>query len=123
MLVGEHAEMIFGSHVVLFSTDADADRTFLTDVLGLGSVDAGGGWLIIGLPPAEAAVHPADAPSAELYFMCDDLSTEMRNLTDRGVECSEVENARWGSVTMIRLPGGGNVGLYQPTHLTMVGRK
>src|SRR6266487_1084117 len=112
--------MIFGSHVVLFSTDADADRAFLTEVLGFEYVDAGGGWLIVGLPPAEAAIHPADTPGAELYFMCNDLAAEIRGLADRGVQCSEVENARWGSVTKIRLPGGGEVGLYQPTHPTMV---
>jgi catechol 2,3-dioxygenase-like lactoylglutathione lyase family enzyme len=112
--------MIYGSHVILSSSDADADRAFLADVLGFEHVDAGGGWLIFGLPPAEAAVHPADAPGAELYLMCDDLATEMRALEAKGVQCSEVEEARWGSVTKIRLPGGGQVGLYQPRHASMV---
>jgi catechol 2,3-dioxygenase-like lactoylglutathione lyase family enzyme len=114
--------VIFGAHVILFSRDAEADRAFLADVLGFGHVDAGGGWLIFALPAAEAAVHPADAPSAELYLMCEDLDAEMRRLSDRGVVCSDVENARWGSVTKVRLPGGGEVGLYQPTHPTMVDR-
>lgn len=114
--------MIFGSHVVLFSTDADADRTFLERVFGLEHLDAGGGWLIFDLPPAEAAVHPSDVGGAQLYFMCDDLEVEMRRLAEIGVQCSAIENARWGSVTMIRLPGGGDVGLYQPTHPTMVER-
>jgi catechol 2,3-dioxygenase-like lactoylglutathione lyase family enzyme len=112
--------MIYGSHLVLFSADADADRAFLADVLGFENVDAGGGWLIFGLPPAEAAVHPAETPGAELYFMCDDLVSEMQTLTEKGVEFSEVQEERWGSVTKIRMPGGGEVGLYQPRHEAMV---
>ena len=110
--------MIFGAHVVLFSADADADRAFLADVLGFDSVDAGGGWLIFALPPAEAAVHPAESPAAELYLMCDDVEAEMRSLAGQGVVCSAIEEARWGSVTKIPLPGGGEVGLYQPKHPT-----
>jgi catechol 2,3-dioxygenase-like lactoylglutathione lyase family enzyme len=117
---GQNAGVIYGSHVVLFSSDADADRAFLADVLGFEHVDAGGGWLIFGLPPAEAAVHPADAAGAELYLMCDDLETEMRALAEKGVQCSDVEEARWGSITKIRLPGGGEVGLYQPRHAAIV---
>lgn len=78
--------------------------------------------MIFALPAAEVAIHPADQPSAELYLMCDDLAAEMRCLSDKGAQCSAVENARWGSVTKIRLPGGGEVGLYQPTHPTMVER-
>jgi catechol 2,3-dioxygenase-like lactoylglutathione lyase family enzyme len=112
--------MIFGAHVVLYSTDAEADRAFLADVLGFHSVDAGGGWLIFGLPPAEAAVHPAEEPAAELYLMCDDLESEMRALDDRSVVCSAIEEPRWGSVTKIRLPGGGQIGLYQPKHPTAI---
>lgn len=112
--------MIYGSHVVVSSSDADADRAFIADVLGLAHVDAGGGWLIFGLPPAELALHPAETAGAELYFMCDDLATEMRTLAERGVQCSEVEEARWGSVTKIPLPSGGAVGLYQPKHVAMV---
>jgi hypothetical protein len=123
--------VIFGAHVVLFSADAVADRSFLTDVLGFGSVDAGGGWLIFGLPPAEMAIHPsvagvalppAGAPTAELYLMCDDLESEMRTLAGRGVACSAVEEARWGSITKITLPSGGEVGLYQPKHPTAIDR-
>jgi predicted enzyme related to lactoylglutathione lyase len=108
--------MIFGAHLVLYSTDAEADHAFLADVFGFGSVDAGGGWLIFALPPAEAAVHPAEAPAAELYLMCDDLEAEMRTLSGRGVACSPVEEARWGSITKIALPSGAEVGLYQPKH-------
>jgi hypothetical protein len=114
--------MIFGAHLVVFSTDAEADRAFLSDVLGLDSVDAGGGWLIFALPPAEAALHPAEAPAAELYLMCDDLAAEMRSLAGRGVELSEVEEARWGTITKIRLPSGAEIGLYQPRHPTAIER-
>ena len=112
--------MIYGSHLVVFSSDPDADRGFLTDVLGFEHVDAGGGWLIFGLPPAELAVHPADAPGSELYFMCDDLAAEMLRLAGKGVQCSAVEEARWGSITKVRLPSGGDVGLYEPRHAAMV---
>jgi hypothetical protein len=109
--------MIFGAHVIVYSEDAAADRAFFRDVLNLSSVDAGHDWLIFALPPAEVAVHPTDeGVSHELYFMCDDLSAEMRALERRGVGFSEVEEARWGSVAKIRLPGGGEVGLYQPKH-------
>ena len=112
--------MIFGSHFVLLSHDADADRVFLAEVLGFDHVDAGGGWLIFGLPPAEAAVSPGRRSRVELYFMCDDLVAEMRALAEKGVQLSDVEEARWGSVTKIRFPGGGEVGLYQPRHAAMV---
>jgi hypothetical protein len=108
--------------MVLFSEDADADRAFLADTFGFGAVDGGAGWLIFRLPPAELAVHPAGAPSAELYLMCDDLTTELRSLSEKGVACSEVEEARWGSVTKVALPGGGEVGLYQPRHPLAIDR-
>ena len=109
--------MIFGAHVILYSKDANADRVFLRDVLGFPSVDAGHGWLIFKLPPSEVAVHPAEQNDRpELYFMCDNLQAEILTLAASGVSCSEVEEARWGSVTRIQLPGGGQVGLYQPKH-------
>lgn len=108
--------MIFGAHVIMYSKDADADRGFFADILGLPSVDAGHGWLIFALPPAELAVHPAHDPAHELYLMCDDLGAEMQTLEAKGVPCSEVEEARWGSATKVPLPGGGEVGLYQPRH-------
>jgi catechol 2,3-dioxygenase-like lactoylglutathione lyase family enzyme len=111
--------VIFGAHVIVYSKDAEADRAFLRDVLGFSSVDAGRGWLIFALPPAEIAVHPADENGKhELYFMCDDVKAEMAALKKKGVHCSDVEEARWGSITMLRLPGGGEVGLYQPKHPT-----
>lgn len=108
--------MILGAHLVLYSHDAEADRTFLDQVFGWRSVDAGGGWLIFALPPAEAAVHPAETPGAEVFLMCDDLAAEMAVLAERGVSCSEVQEARWGIITRIALPGGGQIGLYQPRH-------
>jgi catechol 2,3-dioxygenase-like lactoylglutathione lyase family enzyme len=109
--------MMFGSHVVVYTSDADADRAFFRDVLGFPSVDAGHGWLIFALPPAEIAMHPAEASGAfEFYLTCDDLEAEMRDLRAKGVVCSEVEEARWGSITKITLPGGGEIGLYQPKH-------
>jgi catechol 2,3-dioxygenase-like lactoylglutathione lyase family enzyme len=111
--------MIFGGHVVVYSKDAVADRAFLRDVLGLASVDAGHGWLIFALPPAEVAVHPAEENDRhELYLMCDDLRAEISALGKKGVRCSDMQEARWGSIAKIRLPGGGEVGLYQPKHPT-----
>ena len=111
--------MIFGSHVIIYSRDESADREFFRDVLGLSSVDVGHGWLIFALPPAELAVHPTtELPTSDLYLMCDDLDAEMQKLGAKGVDLSEVAEARWGSVTRIRLPGGGSVGLYQPRHAT-----
>jgi catechol 2,3-dioxygenase-like lactoylglutathione lyase family enzyme len=115
--------MISGTHIVLYSKDADADRAFFRDVLGFHSVDAGHGWLIFALPPAEAAFHPAEASgAAELYLMCDDLKAEIEALGERGVTCSKVERQRWGSITHITLPGGGKLGLYQPTHPVAIGK-
>jgi len=115
--------MIFGAHVIVYSKDAMADRAFLRDILGFASVDAGHGWLIFALPPAEVAVHPAeDDDRHELYFMCDDLRAEISTLREKGVRCSEVQEARWGSVTKIRLPGESEVGLYQPKHPSALAR-
>ena len=109
--------MIFGAHAIVYSKDASADRAFFRDILGFSWVDAGHDWLIFALPPAEVAVHPAeDNGGHELFLMCDDLSAEMAALAAKDVRCSDVEEARWGSVTRIRLPSGGEVGLYQPKH-------
>lgn len=109
--------MISAAHVAVYSRDAEADRLFFRDVLGFKSVDAGQGWLIVALPPGEAAFHPSDENGPhELYFICDDLEAEIASLAKRGVECAAVQEARWGSITKIRLPGGGAIGLYQPRH-------
>ena len=111
--------MIIGAHVVLYSKDADADRAFFRDILRLECVDAGRGWLIFALPPAEAAFHPGEASGAhELFFMCDDLKLEMQALTEKQVQFSEVQQARWGSIVKMQLPGGGAISLYQPKHPT-----
>lgn len=109
--------MIFGAHIIVYSKNAEADRAFLRDVLRFSSVDVGRGWLIFALPPAEVAVHPdAENGKHELYLMCDDLKTEIAMLAGKGVVCSEVHEERWGSITKIPLPGGGELGLYQPKH-------
>ena len=114
--------MVFGAHVVVYSGDAEADRAFPRDVLGFASVDAGLGWLIFTLPPAEVAVHPAETNGRhEMYLLCDDLRAEIRLLEQKGVQCGEVHEERWGSVTRIGLPGGGELGLYEPRHATAPG--
>jgi catechol 2,3-dioxygenase-like lactoylglutathione lyase family enzyme len=111
--------VISGAHVIVYSKDAEADRVFFRDVLGFASVDAGHGWLIFALPPAEAAFHPAEENDRhELYFICADLKAEMSALARKNVFCSPVHEERWGSLTRISLPGGGQVGLYQPKHPT-----
>ena len=111
--------MISGAHTIVYSKDAEADRTFFHDILGFKSVDAGHGWLIFAMPPSEVACHPSDENDKhELFFMCDDLKAEMAALAQKNVQCSKVEEARWGSITRMRLPGGGEIGLYQPKHPT-----
>lgn len=112
--------MIAGAHVILYSRDADADRAFFADVLRLRSVDAGSGWLIFALPPAEVAVHPGKNDVHELYLMCEDLRATMEELKARGIRCDALEDLRWGVRTSIRLPGGGRLGLYQPKHPTAI---
>jgi catechol 2,3-dioxygenase-like lactoylglutathione lyase family enzyme len=114
--------MISGAHVIVYTKNAEADRAFFRDVLGFKSVDAGHGWLIFALPPGEAAFHPSEKNGPhELYFLCDNLKSEMAALAKKGVVCSEVHEERWGSIMRIRLPGGGEIGLYQPKHPTALG--
>jgi len=114
--------MISGTHIIIYSKNAEADRAFLRDVLEFKSVDAGHGWLIFALPPAEAAVHPSEENNAhELYLMCDDLNAEIASLAKKNVKCAEIQEARWGSTTKIQLPSGGQIGLYQPKHPTAIG--
>jgi len=109
--------MISGAHMILYSTDADADRTFFRDVLKFPAVDAGEGWLIFALPPAEVAVHPAaESGSHELYLMCDDIEATIAELASQRVECAGATDEGWGLLTEISLPGGGKLGLYQPRH-------
>jgi len=116
--------VINGAHIIIYSKDAEADRAFFKDVLGFHSVDAGHGWLIFALPPAEVAYHPADENDRhQLYLMCEDLKAIMSALAAKGVHCSEVQEPPWGSLTMITLPGGGKLGLYHPKHPTAASLK
>ncbi|MGA5299674.1 VOC family protein [Nucisporomicrobium flavum] len=111
--------MITGAHAIVYSDKADETRKFLTDVLQLRSVDAGGGWLVYALPPTELAVHPSDAPGGhELYLLCDDLDATMAELGEKGVEFGAVSEQRWGRLSSIKLPGGGDLAIYEPSHPT-----
>ena len=127
--------MLIGAHVLLYSEDPDADRAFFRDVLGFPHVDAGHGWLIFKLPPAEAALHPTDGESrnlvhgergllgAVLYLMCDDLQAYLKRLEAKRVSYSPLEKAPWGTKTTFRLPSGGEIGIYQPAHPTALNLK
>jgi catechol 2,3-dioxygenase-like lactoylglutathione lyase family enzyme len=110
--------MINAVHSILFARDADAARSFFTDVLELESVDAGGGWLIFALPPAELAVHPADGePRQELYLMTNDLDGTLARLRERGVGVvQEPSDEGWGVLAQIEVPGFGPLGVYEPRH-------
>lgn len=109
--------MIVGAHSILYSTNAEADRAFLRDVLGFPHADAGQGWLIFGLPPGEVAVHPGDENDVhELYLLCDDVRAFVADMARKGVACSEVQAMGWGMLTQVTLPGGGRLGVYQPRH-------
>ena len=126
--------MIIGVHFLLYSKDPEADRRFFRDILNFPSVDAGHGWLIFAMPPSEAGIHPQDAESsrndsgepllnAVLYLMCDDLDEAMASFRAKNVQCTEVQPAGWGRMTMIPLPSGSTIGLYQPRHATALGLK
>jgi hypothetical protein len=109
--------MLTGAHAIIYSTNAEADRAFLRDVLKLAHVDAGDRWLIFALPPAEVAVHPSEKNDVhELFLMCDDLKAFMRELRQHRVACDPVQDRGYGLVTELRLPGGGKLGVYQPRH-------
>ena len=114
--------MITGIHSLLYTSDAEKDRAFFRDVLGFKGVDAGEGWLIFKLPPAELGVHPGDdvETSSEMYLMCDDVDQTIRELRAKGVECSEVRDQGWGLLSSIMLPSGGKLGMYQPRHKTAI---
>jgi hypothetical protein len=119
--------MIFGTHLLLYSRDPEADRAFFRDVLGFAHVDSGGGWLIFALPPAEMGVHPAeenltqvhagqDLATGTLYLLCDNLNGTLEELASKGVDHTNLQEAEWGVATSIRLPGGASLGLYEPRH-------
>jgi hypothetical protein len=113
--------MIHGAHVIVYSKNAEADRAFFRDVLEYPFADAGHGWLIFALPPAEVAVHPSDDNGVhELYLMCDDVRALVESMNAKNIECSPIEEQRWGSITRVSLPGGGKLGIYQPKHASPI---
>jgi catechol 2,3-dioxygenase-like lactoylglutathione lyase family enzyme len=110
--------VITGAHAIVFTPEPERLRAFLQDVLGFGSVDAGGGWLIFELPPAELAAHPSNGDSHhELYLMCDDIEATVEELKRKGVEFTRpISDERWGRLTAFALPGGGELALYEARH-------
>src|SRR6188472_3552455 len=109
--------MLTGAHSIIYSTNPDADRAFLRDVLSLPSVDVGGGWLIFGLPPSEVAVHPSEKNGPhELYLITDDVQAFIRDMGAHDISCSPIQDQGWGLLTALTLPGGGELGVYQPRH-------
>lgn len=109
--------MITGAHSIIYSTDAEADRAFLRDVLKLTHVDVGHGWLIFGLPPAEVAVHPGEKNDVhEFYLMCDDVEAFVAEMAAHQIKCAPVTDQGYGLLTELTLPGGGKLGVYQPRH-------
>ncbi len=109
--------MLIGAHLLIYSTNPEADRAFLRDILGLPNVDVGDGWLIFGLPSAELAVHPSDHDNVqELYLMCDDVEALSAQLQSCGIGCGPIQDTTWGRLMYLQLPGGGKLGAYQPRH-------
>lgn len=109
--------MISGSHVIIYSVDADADRAFFRDVLEMPNVDVGDGWLIFSLPPAELGIHPSSSNGKQaFYLMCDDLTSFIGRMKSAGVSCSTPHSEPWGELVNIVLPGGSELGVYQPHH-------
>ena len=109
--------MLIGVHSVIYSTNPDADRAFLRDVMKLTNVDAGGGYIVFGLPPSEVAIHPADKNNThELYLMCDDVEAFIGEMKEHNISCGSVQDEGWGLLTQVTLPGGGKLGVYQPRH-------
>ena len=116
--------MISGAHMIIYTTDANADRAFFREVLKCPWVDAGHGWLIFALPPAEVALHPAEKNGAhEMYLMCDDIAATVQTLERHKVRCDVMTDTGWGLLTRLTLPGGGRLGLYQPKHPVAAGMK
>ncbi len=109
--------MITGAHAIVYSTKPDADRAFMRDVLGLPSIDTGGGWLIFGLPSSEVAVHPAEENGRhELYFLVTNVAAFVARMKRQKITCSALQTERWGVITNVTLPGGGTIGVYEPRH-------
>ena len=122
--------MIIGAHTLWYSANPEADRAFLRDVIGLKAIDIGRGWMIFAMPPSEAAVHPADQGTAtghdhpmltaHVYFMCDDLDAMLAEFSKKGVTFTDPQRQPWGIVSQLRLPSGGEIGIYQPLHQTAI---
>lgn len=110
--------MISGAHAIIYSQDPEADRAFFRDVLKLEHVDSGGGWLIFGLPPAEVAFHPTGGEGKhELYLLTEDIEGALDELEGMGVVVRRpIQEQDWGRLATIVLPGGGELGIYQPKH-------
>jgi len=109
--------MIIGTHAIIYSKDSTADMAFFRDVLKLTNIDAGNGWLIFALPPAELAFHPSTTDvKHELYLMCEDVDAFIQEMAKYGVLCGPVQAQRWGRLTELTLPGGSTIGVYQPHH-------
>ncbi len=109
--------MISGVGTIIYSKDAEADRAIFRDVLGLPSVDAGGGWLIFGLPSSEVAFHPAKTGRAhEIYLICEDIEAFVAKVSGQGISCGTIEDQGWGLLSSVTLPGGGTIGVYEPKH-------
>jgi hypothetical protein len=109
--------MLIGSHTIIQSKDADADKAFLRDVLGLPHVDSGGGWLIFGLPPSEVAIHPSSKNDEHnFYLICSDIEAFVAEMKRRRVACSPIQVLRWGKLIELKLPGGGKLGVYEALH-------
>jgi predicted enzyme related to lactoylglutathione lyase len=117
--------MISGVHAIIYAKDAERVRAFFRDVLEFPSVDAGHGWMIFALPPAEVAAHPVEKhESHELYLMCDDVEATVKKMTSKGVKfTTPIADRGWGLVTRFELPGGGEMGLYEPRHPTTMGKR
>jgi hypothetical protein len=112
---------ILGAHVIVYSKKADADRKFLAELFGTKGADAGGGWMIYALPPAEIAVHPSDENDVhELYVMVDDVEAFVSAMKKKKVKSDPISDQRWGLLTSITLPSGGKLGVYQPKHASPI---
>jgi catechol 2,3-dioxygenase-like lactoylglutathione lyase family enzyme len=109
--------MITGAHITIYSKDAEVDRAFFREILNFPDVDAGHGWLIFRLPPTELGVHPADKGGGrEFYLMCNDIEAFIRQMAEAGRDCEPVRMLPWGALTMLTLPSGAKLGVYQPRH-------
>ena len=109
--------MITGAHSILYSSDSKADMEFFKNVLKFPNVDAGNGWLIFGLPASEIAIHPASESGLhEFYLLCDDIEAFVKEMAVQNISCSAIQTQRWGLITRLTLPGGGQIGVYEPGH-------